>query len=319
MTRTAVPSAGRWASLAVVLGSLLLTFVVLEVVLRVEEAVRLDEQFRGPMEWPPRSAPPAGMARIVALGDSYTRGVYVEPKGSYPAQLASALNADGPRVEILNLGEPGANTVDALAMLREALPDYGPDVVTLGFFANDVERGNRERRADSARAEGAGEPVHRSTRLLQLRDRSYLLRFLSPRISLVLYRLGLEIPGAIAYAPRLESVYAESKPRFEVCKDALLQMRNLCREHDAHFLVLLLPVLTEFGDRYPLQGYHAAVADFCRAHDIEVLDTLPAFEDERAGRLHVSLLDNHPNAYGYRIIANAAAAHLERLGWLEDG
>ena len=82
---------------------------------------------------------PAGTLRVLALGDSHTQGSEVRQEATYAAVLERALNASGFKAEVLNAGVSGFSTAEALAYLEAEGHRYQPDVVVLGFFANDYE------------------------------------------------------------------------------------------------------------------------------------------------------------------------------------
>ncbi len=60
---------------------------------------------------------------------------------------------------------------------------------------------------------------------------------------------------------------------------------------------------------YPLGPAHDRITQFCRDHDIAVLDLLPRFKGRDASELTV-FLDGHPNARAHAIFAEAIAEHL---------
>jgi lysophospholipase L1-like esterase len=97
--------------------------------------------FRGPA-LPDGKAP--HVYRIVVLGDSFTWGYGVRERQAYPARLERELNArlrargSGRRVEVVNLGLPGAGPLDYLYHLRHTGLALAPDLVIVGLFANDV-------------------------------------------------------------------------------------------------------------------------------------------------------------------------------------
>ncbi|HLY39430.1 MAG TPA: GDSL-type esterase/lipase family protein [Candidatus Binatia bacterium] len=94
--------------------------------------------FRGPAL---PGAKPAGVYRIVALGDSFTFGFGVRERQAWPARLAALLDArtgGTPRVEVVNLGVPGTGPRDYLWHLAHTGLALQPDLVVIGFFANDV-------------------------------------------------------------------------------------------------------------------------------------------------------------------------------------
>jgi lysophospholipase L1-like esterase len=97
--------------------------------------------FRGPAL--PGDKPPY-VYRIVVLGDSFTWGYGVRERQAFPARLERRLNArlvargSERRVEVVNLGLPGAGPLDYLYHLRHTGLGLAPDLVVVGLFANDV-------------------------------------------------------------------------------------------------------------------------------------------------------------------------------------
>jgi len=88
-------------------------------------------------------AKPAGTLRVLALGDSHTQGYEVRQEATFSAVLERYLNvhlpARGMKAEVLNAGVSGFSTAEAVAYLESEGHRYEPDVVVLGFFANDYE------------------------------------------------------------------------------------------------------------------------------------------------------------------------------------
>jgi lysophospholipase L1-like esterase len=82
---------------------------------------------------------PAGTLRVLALGDSHTQGYEVRQEATFAAVLERYLTARGIKVEVLNAGVSGFSTAEAVAYLESEGHRYQPEVVVLGFFANDYE------------------------------------------------------------------------------------------------------------------------------------------------------------------------------------
>ena len=82
-------------------------------------------------------AKPAGTLRILALGDSHTQGYEVRQESTFSAIAESYLNGRGRRSEVINAGVSGFGTAEELAFLEAEGYKYQPDVVVLGFYAND--------------------------------------------------------------------------------------------------------------------------------------------------------------------------------------
>jgi hypothetical protein len=84
-------------------------------------------------------AKPAGTLRVLALGDSHTQGYEVRQEATFSAVLERYLNGHGVKAEVLNAGVSGFSTAEAAAYLEAEGQRYQPDVVVLGFYANDYE------------------------------------------------------------------------------------------------------------------------------------------------------------------------------------
>jgi hypothetical protein len=79
---------------------------------------------------------PAGVRRVLVLGDSFTFGQDVSDDETYCHQLERLL----PGAEVLNLGVHGYGHDQMLLYFQEEGVKYRPDVVLLGFLYDDMER-----------------------------------------------------------------------------------------------------------------------------------------------------------------------------------
>jgi hypothetical protein len=82
---------------------------------------------------------PAGIKRVLLLGDSFAEGGMVEEGLSVRAQLERRLDGRAcGRFEVLNGGTSGWSTDQELLFFREQGRLYAPDAVVLLFFSNDL-------------------------------------------------------------------------------------------------------------------------------------------------------------------------------------
>ncbi len=82
---------------------------------------------------------PAGVYRILVLGDSFTEGLRVPMDAAFHSILEEELNAAGKKVEVINAGVAGWGTDQELLFYRAIGRKYHPDIVLLAFFpGNDI-------------------------------------------------------------------------------------------------------------------------------------------------------------------------------------
>jgi acyl-CoA thioesterase I len=86
---------------------------------------------------------------LVALGDSLTAGLGLDPPQSFPAKLEAALKAKGRDVTIVNAGVSGDTTAQGAARLDWSLTD-DVDAVLVELGANDALRGLSVAQAEAA-------------------------------------------------------------------------------------------------------------------------------------------------------------------------
>lgn len=101
------------------------------------EFITNSQGFRNTQEFTPEK--PRGALRVLALGDSQTQGFEVHQHETYAAVIENYLKQEGYRAEVMNAGVSGFSTAEALVLLEEEGLRYHPDVVVLGFYANDFE------------------------------------------------------------------------------------------------------------------------------------------------------------------------------------
>lgn len=77
---------------------------------------------------------PAGVYRILVLGDSYVEALQVPLAESFPQQLGQMLRDAGLQTEVINAGVSGWGTDQQLLWLREEGVRYQPDLVLLAFY-----------------------------------------------------------------------------------------------------------------------------------------------------------------------------------------
>lgn len=82
---------------------------------------------------------PVGVVRVLSLGDSHTQGYEVRQDATFSAVLERYLGSHSVKAQVLNAGVSGFGTAEELDYLVGEGYKYKPDVVVVGFYANDFE------------------------------------------------------------------------------------------------------------------------------------------------------------------------------------
>lgn len=80
---------------------------------------------------------PLGIFRIAVIGDSYTYGWGVEEEQTWVRLLEKMIKVRDKKLEVVNMGKPGANLEDYLEIARVGIPILEPDLVILALLQGD--------------------------------------------------------------------------------------------------------------------------------------------------------------------------------------
>jgi GDSL-like Lipase/Acylhydrolase family len=250
-------------------------------------------------------AKPPGVKRLLSLGDSFAWGASVEFDDTYAQRVSRALarRRSGERWEVIQLAQPGMNTVEQASQLVEEGMAYGPDVVVLGFVLNDSEDENaaEERRA----RDWVLEKRERKSRSRKLLNQSVLYRLVAGRIE-----------ATVENRRRLSayrSQFAPDYPGWIASQKSLRLMGSACREKGIPFVVMIFPLFGQpLDESYPFTEIHALIARAAGEAGARVVDLLPLYRGLRWDVLVVDGADDeHPNEIGHRIAAGALVRALD--------
>lgn len=238
----------------------------------------------------------SGCQRILCLGDSLTFGEGVHDSDTYPALLGKLLRSrrGGGCVEVINAGVQGYGTREEVSLFLLRGLAFQPDVVTLGFFLNDVMPYPETIAQNDAATTGyARSKMASISRLWEALER----RAHAARSQQALF-------DGIRQGFRSET--------WAVDRELIRALQEETRRVRCRFIVVILPVLWDLDGDYPFADQHAEVAAACRTAGCECVDMLDVLRGRDAASLWVHPTDQHPNEIAQRLIA-------ERLAEVIDG
>lgn len=243
----------------------------------------------------------ADVVRILGLGDSYTFGQGVKPEDLFLTHLGSLLKdqTDGRVVETINTGQPGYNTVMEKELLERRGLDYRPDVVLLSFVPNDVER---DIHTDRPKVEFFEEFT------TSYADQDWFSEY--SEVWMLVRRKVLRYSAGKSYLRESIDSYLSEPEKWNRCRDALTEIRDLCRQNDCKLGVAIFPFFVNLNGDYPFQPIHDHVRKFCEEAEIPVVDLRESFREFEGPELWVHPTDQHPNEQAHRIAAEAIAKFL---------
>jgi lysophospholipase L1-like esterase len=217
--------------------------------------------------------------RVLVLGDSFTFGDGVAAAEVWTAVMERRLRERGVDVDVFNAGVEGYNTNAEAHYLFELEPSVKPDVVVLGFVANDVYTNQA---LDMAPPSSVDE--HRETG-----SASHVVA-LAKRIVMqsdwIYQRLFLVTSRKEYYTVPITAHVAE---QLAVTRDLLGAMEAFCRERGIRLVVISIP--QQFGALASARG------DKFDGVDVDVIDReLAAFASER-GFPWIEMLEPLAEAY----------------------
>jgi lysophospholipase L1-like esterase len=241
--------------------------------------------------------------RVLVIGDSIAFG-YCNPRESlaiphtFPKVLERELGATPPaasaRVEVINLGVSGYNTIQEVEFLRQKGLALDPDLVVVAYSLNDSRDHSRELKAFRRHGQWSVLRAWQTSASRSALSNSHLLRLLWYRLALL--REGgrtLGTPSAAADARELG---------FE-------RLRGLGERAGFDALVAIFPNFDDF-EHYPHRAEHRETRRAAAEAGFGVLDLLPLFREASNGRsnaLKGRCSSNHPNERGHALAGRSLA------------
>lgn len=285
---------------------------------------------------------PAGVTRIIALGDSVTDGFYVENENTYPYQLEQDLRTRGVNAEVVNAARGNSSIDREIEIYTKFCAMLDPDAVVLLFVSNDIDqiRGVPKEKLinlqtieyePAAASEmlffgrtAIGELILDASMARNYRSYHPNQRLLDGEAPDNRY----EIAGNLEFAENVRKYYEWHVARtggvighrefteidrqaLEGYEYALAHFRDLLHEQGVQLLLAYYPEYNQVYEPDPPMILRDAVRDICARLQVAFIDLTDRFRREGAGKaLHLAPVDYHPNPEGNRVIAEGIGAAL---------
>lgn len=239
---------------------------------------------------------PKGVYRIIAIGDSFTEGPFVEPSFTYPKQLETKLNAISPcpmvtKYEVLNFGVGGYDIEYAAHRLITRGAKYQPDLI-LWFLKNDdfIQRTDTDREKEIEYGAYVRDELGGDIRGFTLFQK-YAEEFSGVAGDMLSQIHGIVVREQMDSGAYIKNFSAQD----EVVKRVVMVMQTPI-------------ILKTFSDTDP--KFKARMKFWSNLnHNMYFYDDIPGL---RPGTETFEPNDGHPNKEGYAIIADTALKNIIR-------
>jgi lysophospholipase L1-like esterase len=272
--------------------------------------------FRGPEVEVPK---PHGRLRIVALGDSVTFGWGVNDADTFCSQLERQLRARTPGldVDVVNLAVPGYATRQEVALLERNLAELQPDVVLVGFYANDLpdtldDKGSQR---SGTRIAGGKQEAGQVLRMnpapsswIERAARRSRAIYTASHAAKLLMRGGEGKPGSSMELDLLESrSTTELETAWQQVSAQLEKLRASAAKFGFSTGIVVLPPREQVLGRYAASDYQKRIRGLADSLGLFVVDPLPSLVASANGKpsLFIPYDRNHPSSAGHRLIAKS--------------
>jgi lysophospholipase L1-like esterase len=262
---------------------------------------------------------PAGVVRVLLLGDSFTFGQGVNYEDAWPVVAERLVDQRYPgRLELVKAGVQGSDTRSQLIRLRQLAPRFDADAVVVGFLINDVYSNVPLDSRDLERGSASPTPwdtvrstVYRSVDEVPTFHLLTFARRLITSFDPAYIGLYLSVPerGDFLRDPPPPLV----REKLEVTEDLLGQMTTFCDSLGVPLIVLSIPqqfqvlYLRKQG-RDPTVDVHLydrRLEAFASSRGFEWIGTLNAFAKADTGYVELFYrLDGHLTPAGNAVVAD---------------
>lgn len=191
-----------------------------------------------------------GVFRIVATGDSFTRGLGVRNVDDiFLMRLEKTLNRGSRKYEVINgAGQERGDTAGEYQWLKNEGVKFSPDLIIVVYFFNDA--------TDTGSNFYIAAPL--SNALINAKTWSFLYNYLK-------YKIMRQIKSRETIKAYKAAYFDESKSHlWNECQDSILAIKKLAQNNNAKLLFVVFPILFDLDKNYCFQDMHDAIFNFLK-------------------------------------------------------
>ncbi len=285
------------------------------------KGIRADEEFG--------YSKPAGVKRIVLLGDSFGMGYGVNLEDTFTAQMSERLKQSGVDNQVINLSVSGHGNTEQLVMLRNEGFRYEPDIILIAWHRSDLKDNLR---TGLFALENGQLEQKRSVYLPAVKTREFLFSFvvyrwlagnshfynwIREKVAVQTNQLLVVLQGSRQKKNEAPDQQTEvsNKPALNVAMTlaVLDQIELECNQYGGQMLIFDIP------SRYSLSSYKSyfPLDENGGTHGWHVVNPVPIFEAAGGKLLYWSRSHNHFTPLGCQLSGHALADYILEHGLLE--
>jgi lysophospholipase L1-like esterase len=274
---------------------------------------------RGP-DYPMKK--PAGVFRILGLGDSFTFGWGVAEEKIYLRLLERRLREAGNNVEVINAAVPAWHSLQSLEYLLREGVRFQPDLVVASFFVDDVRLMTLEQlltgeiATEMRNEEAEVRRLRKNKAARSIRLYNLLTNYVKLRHAVRTYRKRNPYPTFESEREALPRNFDQDPANIAGLEKLFVQWVDARTRTGIPMLILFIPA----GGSIHAPDYQGEVRllrQVTKAKGFPFLDALSLFERHPAPRtLYLHPQDGHMSAAGHAVVGEALTKMVLEGGWL---
>ncbi|MBI2454282.1 MAG: SGNH/GDSL hydrolase family protein [Parcubacteria group bacterium] len=252
---------------------------------------------------------PAGVTRILGLGDSVTFGSGVSFEDTYLRQLEKKLGEAGYKIEVVKTGVNGYDFDQEYAYYLNEGYRYDPDLVILGIVLNDIR---------PVTAQMIREHKEYQEQLLKAGDKKSTTKAtLSQHVSRYCRLCGLALAVLENWESKVQrqeynleyfnhSLTREWRTNYSRYEEKILQLFFQLSNENRKLVLVIFPYLEQLKHSYGLTRMpQDLILETAKTNNIMVVDLMPYLDRLDYKDLFLGGDSMHLNSDGYAIVAQA--------------